>query len=480
MVWLLFLVRGAFYCTMLPVWEGFDEYAHFARFSQSALPSMNTPMTREVERTFSLLPLPDQLAWIPGAKIHPNWWKEDHTAQLREAHSIPASEAREPSKQSYQSYESQQGPLYYWLLWPLMQLASGWNILDRVLLARLVSLFIASAAIPLVRLAGGSRVGLGAACFLAVSPMFAVNVSRAANDCLAIALIALLLVLLRERGRNAWYTGIVLGLTLLTKAYALTLLPALFLLLRGQRAKVLGTGFAIGGWWYVRNILLTGRLTGWEDDAPLSAVLESLPSIPWLRATGTIFKTALWFGGWSFLTARAWMYNLLLVILALCIAAGWKGATRWKASWLIVVFFLAGMVYDVGAEFVTQHATGTPGWYLWGVGAAFAILIAGGAGRWIAPVCALLCAFDLYTSQFVMLPYYAGFAAHGRSFASLSQWPEAIARLGVPWPLWIAFLTAGPAVVGTLIANYEVTSAAAASRLDLTAHAHPAPRPTGE
>ena len=474
MVWALFLVRGAFYCTMMPLWEGFDEYAHFARFSQGALPSMNTAMTREVERTFSLLPMPDQLAWIPGVNIYPKWWKQDHSADVREARNIPPAEAHEPSKQSFQSYESQQGPLYYWLLWPLMQLAGGWNILDRVLLARLLSLLIASAAIPFVRLAGGPGVGLGAACFLAVSPMFAVNASRVANDCLAVSLVALLLVLLGARRINGWYVGIVLGLALLTKAYALTLIPAIALLLWRRSLLTLAVSFAIAGWWYLRNILLTGRLTGWEDDAALSSVVRSLPMVPWLHAAGSVFKTALWFGGWSFLTARPWMYNALLVILAVAIASGWKAASRWKASWLIVAFFLAGMVYDVGAEFVTHNVSAAPGWYLWSVGGAFALLIAAGAGRWMAVVCALLCIFDLYSSQFIMLPYYAGFAAHGRSFAAISQWPKAVTRLGVPWPLWVAFLAAGPAIVATLIANHEVSTAAAASRFD---RAH---RPTGE
>jgi hypothetical protein len=30
LVWFCFLVRGVFYCTVLPLWDGFDEWAHFA------------------------------------------------------------------------------------------------------------------------------------------------------------------------------------------------------------------------------------------------------------------------------------------------------------------------------------------------------------------------------------------------------------------------------------------------------------------
>jgi hypothetical protein len=30
LIWVAFFLRGAFYASILPVWEGFDEYAHFA------------------------------------------------------------------------------------------------------------------------------------------------------------------------------------------------------------------------------------------------------------------------------------------------------------------------------------------------------------------------------------------------------------------------------------------------------------------
>ena len=29
-IWLCFLVRGVFYAAALPLWEGYDEYSHFA------------------------------------------------------------------------------------------------------------------------------------------------------------------------------------------------------------------------------------------------------------------------------------------------------------------------------------------------------------------------------------------------------------------------------------------------------------------
>ena len=35
-VWLAFLVRGAYYCVQQPLWEGLDEWANFAALQYSA------------------------------------------------------------------------------------------------------------------------------------------------------------------------------------------------------------------------------------------------------------------------------------------------------------------------------------------------------------------------------------------------------------------------------------------------------------
>ena len=44
-VWLCFLARGVFYCVSLPLWEGFDEYAHFARVQHVAQSVRRTKCT---------------------------------------------------------------------------------------------------------------------------------------------------------------------------------------------------------------------------------------------------------------------------------------------------------------------------------------------------------------------------------------------------------------------------------------------------
>ena len=60
LLWICFLARGVFYCVALPLWEGFDEYAHFAYVQHIAagnwLIAPETSANGEVERSIVLAP----------------------------------------------------------------------------------------------------------------------------------------------------------------------------------------------------------------------------------------------------------------------------------------------------------------------------------------------------------------------------------------------------------------------------------------
>ena len=80
LIWLGFLVRGAFYCVVLPLWEGFDEYAHFAYVQRvhngKWLVQPGARATREVERSVSLVPMPwTQRAEPPPHETHESYWR---------------------------------------------------------------------------------------------------------------------------------------------------------------------------------------------------------------------------------------------------------------------------------------------------------------------------------------------------------------------------------------------------------------------
>src|SRR5207245_641326 len=90
-LWLLFVVRGAFYCAMLPLWEGWDEYAHFAYMQHwidhGTLLKHTDPVSREIDESMRLTPLAYELRWIgPPYLTHSEWWalpEAERAARLR-------------------------------------------------------------------------------------------------------------------------------------------------------------------------------------------------------------------------------------------------------------------------------------------------------------------------------------------------------------------------------------------------------------
>src|SRR5205807_6859107 len=118
-------------------------------------------------------------------------------------------------------------------------------------------------------------------------------------------------------------TGVVLGLGLLTKAFFLTAVPAVAIVmgwaawkrpaLRRWALGAFGMTAAIAAWWYIRNIRLTGSLSGViQDEAlhqlPVAERLRRATEVHWLSAADSTFFSHIWFGGWSFLQVRAWIY----------------------------------------------------------------------------------------------------------------------------------------------------------------------------
>ena len=130
-LWALFLIRGAFYCKMLPLWEGWDEYAHFAWLEHwnqhHTLPRYDTPVAPEIGLSLSQTPLTEELKWMgPGHFTYEQWWKLPPGLPLPLAPSPPLV-----------FYEAQQPPLYYLLAAIPESLAHQWPLRSRVLLVRL-------------------------------------------------------------------------------------------------------------------------------------------------------------------------------------------------------------------------------------------------------------------------------------------------------------------------------------------------------
>ena len=126
-IWLLFLIRGIFYISFIPLWEGFDEWAHYAVIQNiaatgGALPSPTGKVSREVQASLELTPM----HWQATGLTHDDYWRlpeSERKAREEKLRSIPAQWARERGVE--RSYEAQQAPLYYWLLTPAYRVTEG-------------------------------------------------------------------------------------------------------------------------------------------------------------------------------------------------------------------------------------------------------------------------------------------------------------------------------------------------------------------
>lgn len=476
-IWALFLVRGAFYSAMLPLWEGWDEYAHFAWIEhwndRGTLPVATDKVSQEIDESMRLAPLARELRWL-GAPylIHEEWRAlpaAESEARVRALAVLSPSLAHEAaasdSGKKLVFYEAQQPPLYYWLAAPLERALADEPLRRRVFWVRLWGVLLTSAAIPIVFLtarrvfagSGGEFAGSCCAGLLAVAPGLVIDAARVANDGLAIALAGVLLWLL-TRERFPWVaTGCALGAGLLVKASLLVMVPVVAVIWwprdRKRTAGALALAALIGGWWYGRNLAIGAPLTGWQESVGFGALATSAAQLGtsgrWIGGAQTIAKSFTWFGAWSFLTLRTWMYVALEGVGVAAVAAGiFRYGRRAKAAVTMVAGFGIAIAGGAAAYNAVHGIPGIPGWYLWPAGGAMAILASAGMGRFTPVFAAMLAAADLFGAAARMMPYYSGLAAwnHG----SLLQAGAAAERLGTPMWLvaaWAAATVAIPALL---------------------------------
>src|SRR3954465_10616078 len=91
---LLFVIRGIFSISAIPLWEGFDEWAHYAVIqniatSGRALPSLSDKVSREVQASLELAPM----HWQDARLKHDDYWQlseSDRQAREQKLRSLPA------------------------------------------------------------------------------------------------------------------------------------------------------------------------------------------------------------------------------------------------------------------------------------------------------------------------------------------------------------------------------------------------------
>src|SRR5712675_2043573 len=140
------LLSAAFYCALLPLWEGFDEFYHYGYVQHVSttwsIPAVwQTPISRELWNSLDSAPVSHFLQPYfqrPSTKFE-DYFRlpaEERIARRRGLDAIPTALRREPSPRD--NYEAKQAPLIYLLLAPFDFLIATVSLSTRVLALRLL------------------------------------------------------------------------------------------------------------------------------------------------------------------------------------------------------------------------------------------------------------------------------------------------------------------------------------------------------
>lgn len=421
LLWACFVLRGTFYACAIPLWEGFDEYVHYARIeflaTEGREPSLTTPVPQDVAETLTRVPARN------GGMTYDEYWKLTPEARHR---GIPAWSAG--------IYEAQQPPLFYWLSAALYRVTGDISLPSHVIVTRIFCVLLASFCIPFgfliaLRVLGKPTLALGAAVLIASMPVLTFTATHAANDGLAIGLGTVLVWSVLERKSTALLFS--LGAALLTKAYFLAFLPPIVLLwfyrdARRLAAIALSGAAVIAGWWYWQTWATTGSLTGNVIlvRPGLAEMARAILRFPALKAADLAWMTFLWTGNWSLIVVRAWMYRamaaLCVVALAGIVSLVWRRSAGVALLSAFVFCFALAIAYFAVGSLAAFGYPGAFGWYACCLVAPIAVLLLAGLRTAMprfkaaaGPILVIaLSALELFGTHIYLWPYYAGFISH--------------------------------------------------------------------
>lgn len=394
----LALTAVALYACALPLWEGWDEAFHYGRLEDmSAQRDLGTlgksNLPAEVADSLMLAPVSHLLApLVPGSRSFTQW-HQLALSQRVDLHDqlLRLSPSRRQDSSSMLNYETQQAPLAYAVAAPLDWMLGHVQLVPRVLILRwilglgsIVLIYLLMMRLARIfEITPPFREAL-LLCSLSVQMLWA-SVAHIGNDALAIPLTVWFLVLMLEDA-SVLRLGCVLGVGLLTKAYFLSFVPVFVVFVATrvrarhvswQRAcMALLLPLAIGGPWYIRNLLLYGSFSGTQETVAgvtFSSAIRAIPHINWAASAMKLWRDSLWTGNETFTTFdRATLeivQALMLIGLGLTIATYRKMDKREIWLWLAAVCFLAGLFYQTCVTWTASNglSVSPEPWYGQGV-----------------------------------------------------------------------------------------------------------------
>jgi 4-amino-4-deoxy-L-arabinose transferase-like glycosyltransferase len=478
LIWLCFALRGIFYSAVLPLWEGYDEPFHFTYLQQletnGKIPRPDAPVSRQVQQSLHLLPLPWILAQSqlpPPLFSHEEYWKlpPGKRQDLQQTFRImPQSYARETGSENIANYEAKQMPLYYLILSPVFHATVRFSLPSQVFLLRVFSILLASCVIPLGYLIARSTLksdalAISLMALVAALPELLIDLARIGNESLALIAFTLMFyaaVKIVERPgdvKHLYLLAVSLGIGLLTKGYFLTAVPVFFIITlwnwwrcSAERRRlllhaILATAVValVAGPWYWRVHAQTGSWSGESYEITLRSMsklqlLAQARHVNWISGGVSILLSHIWFGAWSFLKFGRPVYLLFGMIIFVAIVGMCRITLSRRSSQaalnlepfdrsklyvlaLFYAFFWAGLAYDTLIIYAASGVSASNGWYMYSVIVAEVILLYVGLAAafparlrpLILPaLTSLFVLVDLCGMHLLLLPYYTGMTSH--------------------------------------------------------------------
>lgn len=300
------LLRGLYWVAMTELWNPTDEAQHYA-YVHSLATGRGIPEVGVDKVPVEVLEV---------AKAAPTWWYGRHPLEMN-----PDDPEWELIREQY---EGAQGPLYYGLMVAPFKLAHPFGVIPAAYALRITSLLIALVSIPLARLLARElfpkrpAIWIAAPALLVLIQGFNANAASINNDALLLPLsIAALIAAARATRtlstKTSLVTGLLVGLSLVTKMTTILLLPIIgveVLLLswgRHSLSRVLRWGLLTGlvaGLalvpWFAFNYARYGNLTASDQVGAITYLAQPrIPASPeglqiQLRSALTGFWEFLW------------------------------------------------------------------------------------------------------------------------------------------------------------------------------------------
>mgnify|MGYP001314327758 CR=1 FL=1 len=416
---------GASYIAMLPLWEGFDETAHFSYLQLVAdnkqLPlNRKDPISSDVERYYDYAPIPhplsSQLESSDKLTYQSFFLKSDKfISQSQEfIHSTHNYPRKYLPGYGY-NWESQHPPLYYILLSPVYLMTNTLSWSKQIFFLRITSYFFAWLGLVLgafgclrvakkqttvekVRLWNWAALGCGL--WPVFFPGWFSDVGRLGNDSVCVLLIALVWTIclrMMQRGVSIEYfllMGLILGLGCLTKAFFIPISIGVlaFWFFRQSKSgrssdlkQVVGFScsaliliIVLSGWWYWNNFIQYGSFLGsnemiWLQQAGglWKELKKNFSFYQWVRGHSVILVTFGFIGSWSSLKPP-WIFLLPIGMSILAVTSFYLWAIRhyiktskeWCPVWFSIPL-LVGLSYHVLIRIgLTGEGRGTGGYFI--------------------------------------------------------------------------------------------------------------------